>query len=949
MTSEVPGLDTPALGALAVGTVVGGRYRIVSVLGRGGFGITYEATYGELGARAAVKELFLPGSVRFGSTVQPPESQRSRFAMIRDRFVEEGRTLARYDHPGIVKVFDVVRDFNTTYLVMELLVGETLETVLSRGPLPESQVRNIFEKVAEALDVLHADDTLHRDIKPANIVSNPTRGPVLIDFGSSRQLVATGDDSYATAMVTSGYAPVEQYQSRGSFGPPTDLYSLAATALHALTGTAPPSSLDRLDVSDGGETDDPLVVPDTTDPRFADAIRRCLNTKPEARPQSVRELTKILSAVPSTRIDERPAPAPLLPPLGRVPLVVSEVNKPGERASRSIRVPALVALAATIAIILVVGGAFRLLAGSSDAKPLRVSYPGAVMQVAWSPDGERFVTAGQDGTAKMWKADGAAIATLAGHTDSLSSVAWSPDGLFLVTGSWDRTIRIWDADTAKTTRTLSGHTDSVSAVAWSPDGTQLATASWDRTIRLWNLTSGAEEKVLSGHSDRVLSIAWSPDGTRLASGGADDVVKLWARDSTRPIGELVGHDANVVTIAWAPDGKTLASAGDDKQIKLWDEPKGSLRGTIDEFREFVVGLAWSSQGDRIAAASWDGNVSIFDAQGELLNTLSAHTNRVLGVAFSPQGTLASVGADSAILLWEPNATIPKTTLLSGHSTYVQSVAWSRDSSQLVTAGSDASVRIWDARSGDNVTTLTGHRGFVSAVAWSSDGAVVASGGEDRTVKLWNTTDGTETASLVGHSQRVVGVAFSADGTQLASASFDGTVKVWETGSGQLLVTLDGGSRPLTSVTWSPDGQQLAAGSADGLVRIFSPNAPSAVRVLKNPSSDSLVSTVAWSPDGSTLAVSGSDAAIQLWDTATWTIGKPFGGHTNSVLAVTWSPDSKELVTAGLDNTTRVWDVPSGSMTAMYTDHLSGMRAAAFSPDGKALVSSDSVLVIRSDP
>jgi serine/threonine protein kinase/peptidoglycan hydrolase-like protein with peptidoglycan-binding domain len=233
---------------LRPGRVVG-RYRIVSVLGQGGFGITYRAMDSELGREVAIKE-YLPAALAIrqdGTTVLPRSTSAAEdFAWGRDRFIAEGRTLAALHRvPGIVLVHDFIVANGTAYLVMELLAGQTLqEQVERRGPLDAAKIDKIVWAVLNGLEQVHSVGFLHRDIKPANILLDGEVRPTLIDFGASRAAVA-GRSQAMTAVFTPGYAPVEQFTAAAQ-GPSTDIYGLAATLHYAITGKAPPNAVDRI-------------------------------------------------------------------------------------------------------------------------------------------------------------------------------------------------------------------------------------------------------------------------------------------------------------------------------------------------------------------------------------------------------------------------------------------------------------------------------------------------------------------------------------------------------------------------------------------------------------------------------------------------------------------------------------------------------------------------------
>ena len=240
--------------SLKAGQLIG-RYEIVSVLGQGGFGITYRARDMQLSREVAIKE-YLPSALAVrqdGSTVLPRTTKMADdFGWGRDRFVTEGRTLASLHRvPAIVQVFDFLEANGTAYIVMELLSGVTLEERINTGgKLKAAEVDRILWPLLDGLEQVHAAGFLHRDIKPANILLDAAGNPTLIDFGASRAAMV-GRTAAMTAIFTPGYAAAEQMTSAKQ-GPWTDIYGLAATIYHAIAGKAPPNAFDRM-LDDGYE------------------------------------------------------------------------------------------------------------------------------------------------------------------------------------------------------------------------------------------------------------------------------------------------------------------------------------------------------------------------------------------------------------------------------------------------------------------------------------------------------------------------------------------------------------------------------------------------------------------------------------------------------------------------------------------------------------------------
>jgi len=223
-------------------------YVLERVLGQGGFGITYLAKDTNLDQRVAIKE-YLPIDVATrlqDSTVRSrTEDLRDRYRWGLERFIQEARTLARFDHPNIVRVLSVFEFNNTAYMVMRFEEGGTLSALLDRrGTLPEPDLLRILLPILNGLELVHNAGFIHRDIKPDNIHIEADGRPVLLDFGSARH--SLGSSRTLTILIAPGYAPFEQYYSDSSSqGPWTDIYGLGATCYRAICGRAPLDAVSR--------------------------------------------------------------------------------------------------------------------------------------------------------------------------------------------------------------------------------------------------------------------------------------------------------------------------------------------------------------------------------------------------------------------------------------------------------------------------------------------------------------------------------------------------------------------------------------------------------------------------------------------------------------------------------------------------------------------------------
>ena len=234
---------------LKPGTVLQNRYLIGSVLGEGGFGITYIGLDKVLAKRVAVKEFYPAGAAHRASVVSGDVIiTRGKEPMYRrgvERFVQEARSLAAFSsEDGIVDVLDTFQANNTAYIVMEYLEGNTLKALLkTEGVFDAARLIKLMEPVMKSLSVMHRTGFIHRDISPDNIMLTNNGKLKLMDFGSARYFL--NQDSELSVMLKQGYAPVEQYSSRSQQGPYTDVYALCATIYTCITGTVPENSLDR--------------------------------------------------------------------------------------------------------------------------------------------------------------------------------------------------------------------------------------------------------------------------------------------------------------------------------------------------------------------------------------------------------------------------------------------------------------------------------------------------------------------------------------------------------------------------------------------------------------------------------------------------------------------------------------------------------------------------------
>ncbi len=396
--------------------------------------------------------------------------------------------------------------------------------------------------------------------------------------------------------------------------------------------------------------------------------------------------------------------------------------------------------------------------------------------IGFTPDGSRILTAGDDGTVRIWDTEsGEELYAYTGHRGPVSDLHISADGS-TVASSGTLDVKVWDLITLETKAEVFGHTGNVWAIDLNPTADLLLTATKsDGTTRLWDLSPYWSHELLGLPNPPGLgAVEFSPvDGT-LVTIGARGAVSVWDVDTGREqrIFEAAEH---VSRLDIDPSGMFLATAG-SAGAKLYEFSSGEVIGTLVEGVN-TLDVDFGPQG-LLAVASIDG-VRLWESHtgaGEVISELHG-----ISVAFNPAGTVLAMG------LAEP--------------------------------GVQAFVEIRELDSGETIASLTQHSNLVRGLAFNQDGDLMATASDDTTAILWDATSFEPLHRLEGHGAAVLNAAFDPSRREIATASADGTVKIWDVDSGSLRLTLPA-QQGLADLAYSPDGRYLAATGPDGFVTVF---------------------------------------------------------------------------------------------------------------------------------
>ncbi len=546
--------------------------------------------------------------------------------------------------------------------------------------------------------------------------------------------------------------------------------------------------------------------------------------------------------------------------------------------------------------------------------PPLAGHQGGVRDLTFDTGGGRLISAGVDGTIRLWPIrDGRGDpGRIIGETDDVvMGVQFNPLDTIAVSANGDGSVQLWDLRLGGPMGPpLMRQTDEFNVVDFSPDGQAIVASSHGGAIYGWTLSTREPlfEPLTQVHTSHLLKLTFSPAGDRFATASTDGTSKLISFPGGVELGRAFDDPAKIRTVAFTVDGDTLIGGAEDGALRLWNVQTGSespvsARG----HSRAVVDMALSRDGRLLATLGREQTLRLWRVQEPypMARARQVEGSAAKSVAFSGDGLLMAAGDDSGLVQVWTLGTEGVPMHLSGHADAVWALAFAPSTGMLVSADRSGEVRVWNLTTGSLESRFQAHQGSVWSLAFTPDGTRLITASDEQ-VRVWDPASNTLLTTLPQSQGRVTRAKVSPDGALLAVASSAGSVAVWDVASGALSREIQADDNLVWSVAFSPDSRHLATASSDEVVAIW--NLQDGRQMAMFTDQTGGATDVAYLADGVTLAAIDRRGGLHLWDSASGRrLADPLAAHKGAAWRLAVHPDGRKFATVGDDGQVRLWD------------------------------------------
>jgi WD40 repeat protein/RIO-like serine/threonine protein kinase len=983
--------------------VVIGRYKLLERIGEGGMAVVYMAEQQQPVQRKVALKI-----IKLGMDTEN----------IIARFEAERQALALMDHPHIAKIFDGgATEKGRPYFVMELVRGLPITEYCDQNRLSTRARLELVIQVCQAVQHAHQKGIIHRDLKPSNILvtlhdGRPT--PKVIDFGIAKATLGRLTEKtlftrFQFFVGTPAYMSPEQAQMSGQdIDTRADIYSLGALLYELLTGRTPfdPQELTSFEECRRTIQEKEPARPSSRVSTMPSAEITTTAARRQAEPAQLVRLLRTdldwitMKCLEKDRTRRYESASALAQDIGRYLNGEAVEARPPSvkyRAWKYIRrnkVAVVIASVVLLAAIVSTWQAFRATRAVWEQNRLRGDVETALHQ---EEQQRRRAEAGELAALRRAYNSDMTLTQLALAANNYGRVVGlldryrpQPDGPDLRRWEWRY---FWNQARSEAMYALPHQPDAVTGLALSPDSRLLVSADMSGTLKLWDLRKRTELMIIPKSGVGAGVFALSHDGSRLATviheNGRPTTVKVWTV-AERKVTTEFEYAGWPRALAFTPDDAELLLVGQDLTVDKWVFQKPQLEPVLSarSAPAWNEGLAFSSDRKNIALLD-GGKIHVLDlTTGSEIADFEGFPEGTWSLAFSPDGRFLAAGPSSSatstdIKLYSLDSK-QELRRFVGHMSWVPALTFNADGTQLISAGADQTIRIWNVNEGHAEAVLRGHLSEIYRVTVSRDGSTIVSGCKDGSILVWDAQHMPRQNRFETLPVPVEELAFLPDSREMLSVNSDGGVTLWDSrtlDARESLETLGGDVKHLLV---SSDGTRVFATTRQGVVKVLDwPTRQVITTLKKDAGRHGFFEPVALLDYDRVLVVVAEDSTVRLIDTKSWQTReqwsiemagtswrKPLSvsaaggffaaggirgplyflnlatGQSQTIETtqpwgasdVAFSHDGRLLAASSLEGIIRLWDTNGLQPIDVLRGHLIGVNAVVFSPDGQRLAS-----------